>query len=70
MGGRLIFEVSAVIPCDWLNAARAAHMKALAGTITRPGIADALAVMLPRLGWRLTDVGGKERIILLKRLTV
>jgi hypothetical protein len=55
---------------DWLEAAVAAREKMARGSITRPSTAEAMAVLLPRLGWKLHALGQLPRVILLSELSV
>ena len=55
---------------DWLEAAATAREKMIRGSITRPSIAEALAVLLPRLGWKLHAPGQLARVIMLSALSV
>ena len=58
------------IPQDWIAAATAAHAKVAAGTILMPTLSDALAVILPRLGWHHNRPGRAPRTIHLMGLSV
>lgn len=58
------------LPPGWWEAATHAHHAVAIGSIQRPVLADALAVIIPRLGWRLVCLGHKTRVIFVSNLRV
>lgn len=62
--------IVSVLPAGWLEAAVAVHKNVLLHSATRPSLAVALAVILPRLGWHMDRVGESPQTVLLTRLTV
>jgi hypothetical protein len=65
-----IKEVCKCVPSGWLEAAEAAYRRVKAGTIAAPGLAEALAVMIPRLGWRAPAGMACTRLVMLTHLKV
>ena len=63
-------SVLSLIPYGWVQAASVAQAKVIAGVIPRPVLEDALAILLPRLGWRLLRGGLAPRLILMVSLSV
>lgn len=72
-GAREAFWIKVVIsllPSGWVEAAMITEQKIMLGLITRPVLADALAVLMPRMGWRLQNVGQRVRVVPLVGLSV
>lgn len=63
-------QVVSYVPTTWVQAALLTLQKVMSGTIVRPGLNVAMAVILPRLGWRLKTAGQSVRVVSLARLSV
>lgn len=63
-------QIAALVPLSWYNAAMQVHVNILTNAMTPPTLSQALAVIMPRLGWRLQAVGHKDRVLFLKGLSV
>lgn len=63
-------EVLAHLPAGWVQAAISVHGRISSGAMQAPVLADALCVILPRLGWVMTWGDIKPRTIMLSHLSV
>lgn len=63
-------RVQDLIPTTWLSACVAAHLRIGLDVRHRPTPNEALAIILPRLGWRIACEGMGDRLIHLIKLSV
>ena len=65
----LMTRLLAQLPEAWLAAVVAAERKVAAGLIARPTLQEALRVLVPRMGWRLT-IRGADAVVALDKMNV